>query len=140
MSPEEFDALLAEHARLHVERVHARLGGPLTAENLPRFLDDSACLRWRVEIAFDDAPLDPHQFAQPVVAGPEHQRACTLYVHPRYRAFPGCLVYFIAYFAAVMNYGIAAGPDLCEEHGAALMGLPAAEFYARLCEWADFTG
>ncbi len=132
--------MLVEHARLHAERVHARLGGPLTPEKLPQFLNDTACIRWRVELTFDDAPLDPHQFAQPVIAGPEHLRTCTLYIHPRYAAHPGSLVYFVAYFAAVMNYGIAAGPELCEEHGAALMGLPPAEFYAQLCAWADRLG
>jgi hypothetical protein len=43
----------------------------------------------------------------------------------------------VAYFAAVINYGIAAGPDLCEAHGAALLGMKEDAFYAALCAAVD---
>lgn len=95
----------------------ARLGGPLTAENLEGYLLDNTCVRYRTEIVFDVGPLEPHQFAQPIIGGPEHLRTCTFHVHPRYESLPERLPYFIAYFAAVINYGIAAGPELCEIHG-----------------------
>lgn len=129
--------MLVEHARLHAERVAARLGGPLSAENLAQFLTDSNCLRWCTEIVFDATPLEPHQFAQPIIGGPEHLRTCTLYVHPRFAQHPAALPFFVAYFAAVINYGIAAGPDLCEAHGAALLGMKEDAFYAALCAAVD---
>lgn len=137
LSPEEVDALLAEHAHQHAERAVARLGGPLCVDNLDAFLGDNACLRWPTSIVFDDAPLEAHQFAQPVIDGPDHARTCTLYVHPRYRAHPEALPCFVAYFAAVINYGIAAGPALCESVGAALTQQSPDAFYDSLLAWVD---
>lgn len=115
----------------------ARLGGPLSAENLDAFLADSACLRWPTRIVFDAAPLEPHQFAQPVISGPDHTRECTLYVHPRFATPPECLPYFVAYFAAVINYGIAAGPEICEAVGAELVKETPEAFYHRLVAFVD---
>jgi hypothetical protein len=137
VSPEEFEALLAEHARLRVDDAHARLGGPLCAANMEQFLGDSACLRWKTRVVFDDAPLEAHQFAHPVVSGPPENRECTLYVRPIYARYPESLPYFAAYFAAVINYGIAAGPELCEMYGAGLMALSREAFYDAICRWAD---
>lgn len=132
--------MLAEHARLRAEEARARLGGPLWAGNLERFLGDTGCLRWKTRIVFDDAPLEAHQFAHPVVSGPPEARECTLHVRPVFANVPESLPYFVAYFAAVINYGIAAGPELCEAYGATLMGLSREAFYEAVCRWADFGG
>ena len=124
---------LLRHAQEAAARATAKLGGPLSSDNLGAFLADSDCLKYAVEIVYDASALEPHQFAQPVIEG----RRCALYVHPHYADRPECLQLIVAYMAGAINYGGAVTIELCEEYGAALMHLDRAAFYGAVCAVAD---
>lgn len=130
---EELRVTLLRHAQEAAARAIAKLGGPLSAHNLGGFLADSDCAKHPIEIVYDAAPLEPHQFAQPVVEGGR----CALYVHPHYAGRPECLPVIVAYMAGAINYGSAVTLDLCEEYGAALMGTDRETFYGAVCGVAD---
>ncbi len=128
---------LLRHAHEAAARSGAKLGGPLSVENIDAFLVDSDCLKYSVRIVYDDARLEPHQFAQPVFAGSAADRRCELHVHPHYANHPECLPFIVAYMAGAINYGDAVTMDLCEIYGAALMQMPREEFYRAVCQMAD---
>ena len=135
--PEEVTKLLWAHADATAERVVERLGGPLSLKNLETFLRDRSCLRYATSLCFDDAPLEPHQFAEPVVVEEGASKHCCLYIHPRYQSHPEMIPHFVAYMAAAIIYGDAADSELCEHLGAMLVQEPRETFYQRICEWAD---
>jgi hypothetical protein len=128
-----FDAALFEHARFAAARARARLGSPLSAANLPAFLTDLQCLRYRTRLAFDRTGLEPHQFAQPELQGNE----CCLHVDPHLKDKPDLLYLAVAYMAVVINYGDAATPELAELHGSLLTGLSQEDFYLKVSAIAD---
>ena len=134
---DELHTSLLRHAGGAAARAVATLGGPLSVENLGRFLVLPDCLKHRTQIVYDAAALEPHQFAQPVFSGTAANREFLLYVHPHYESKPDCLPYIVAYMAAAINYGSAVTLDLCEEFGAALMDMPRKDFYAAVCHVAD---
>jgi hypothetical protein len=129
--------VLLHHADAAAHRARQKMGGVLSGETLAVFLNDPECLRYPTEIVFDDTDLEPHQFAQPFLVEEEGSRRCILRVRPRYAACPEVLPYFVAYMAAVINYGDAAWADLCEIYGATLLGLDQETFYRRLCHCVD---
>jgi len=129
--------LLWAHADTTAERVIETLGGPLTAGNLAIFLKEPACLRYETVLLFDSGPLEPHQFAQPVMDEAGEGRRCRLYMHPRYALHPDGVPYLVAYMAAAINYGEAADADLCEHLGAMLVQETRDAFYERICDLAD---
>lgn len=138
--PAEEEALrdaLTRHARGAAVRSVVKLGGPLSCENVGRFLSDRDCLKYDTEVVYDASELEPHQFAQPVIEGGPARRTCFLYVHPRFAGQPEHLPLIVAYMAGAINYGGAASPELCEEYGAALLGMTRDEFYERVCYMAD---
>jgi hypothetical protein len=130
------DALM-RHAVGAASRSVAKLGGPLSCENIGRFLFDQDCLKYNTEIFYDASELEPHQFAQPVIEGGPARRTCALYVHPWFAARPEYLPLIVAYMAGAINYGSAASPELCEVYGAALLGMTREEFYGCVCRMAD---
>lgn len=137
MDAEELEASLQSHALRAARRACAKLGGPLDETNLARFLQDTDCLRYRTELRFDDAGLDPHQFAEPAFEAVEGERRCILHVRSRFRVRVESHPYIVAYMAAAINYGPAASGPLCELHGAALMNLSIQDFYDAVCAMAD---
>lgn len=128
---------VTEHATRAAQRAKAKLGGPLCPDNLYRFLTDPDCLRYPVEIVYDASPLEPHQFAEPVIQVENGARICRLFVHPRYRGHADALCFFVAYMAAPINYGAAATLELCESYGATLVGEDSETFYRTICAMAD---
>jgi hypothetical protein len=134
---EDLHETLLRHAREAAARGIAKIGGPLSVENIDAFLVDSDCLKYSVRIVYDDAQLEPHQFAQPVFSGSAADRRCELHVHPHYTSHPECLPFIVAYMAGAINYGGAVTLDLCEIYGAALMQMPREEFYRAVCQMAD---
>jgi hypothetical protein len=133
---DEVQALLDRHADAVAARAVAKLGGPLTPENLEQFLGDQDCLRCPTRIAYSSEGLEPHQFAEPIMSAENGVRHCALHVHPRYADQAEALPYFVAYMAAAINYGGAASAELCERYGAALLGLTVDVFYERVCAFA----
>jgi hypothetical protein len=134
---EELTAFLLNHADVAAERAHAKLGGPLTVETLEQYLADADCLRYPTTVAWDAAGIEANQFAEPTFQEGPEGRICTLKVHPRFRHIPEALPYFVAYMAAVINYGQVVAPEVCEAYGAALVGITKDEYYNALCGWMD---
>lgn len=128
---------VAAHALSAARRACASLGGPLNRDNLDRFLTLPGCLRYPTAIVFDAAPLEPHQFAEPVIVVENGARVCRLHLHPHFAERPDALPHLVAYMAAAINYGAVATPELCEAFGAALMGVDRETFYGLTCEFAD---
>ena len=131
------EASLHNHAKMAAQRALGKLGGPLVSANLDRFLGDSDCIRYPTEIVFDDTGLDPHQFAEPFFEDAGKERRCRLHIHPRFAKHPEALPYFVAYMAAVINYGKVVSTQLCEEFGAALVGMEPGAFYEKICALYD---
>ena len=124
---------LARHACFAADRARSRLGGPLSADNLSEALRDDVCFRYPVEIGFDETGLEPQQFADARFSGPDGQRVCKLHVRPRFKDGADVLHLLVAYMAAPINYGDVATPDLCEQYGAALVGMTRENYYKVLC-------
>lgn len=134
---EELEALLFAHAEHAAERAKAKLGGDLCKENLDRFLTDPDCLRYPTALKFSAEGIDANLFAEPFFDKSGDLQTCRLHVHPRFESKQDLLPLFVAYFAAVINYGQVVTPALCERYGAALLGIKEEAFYQRLCEAAD---
>lgn len=124
---------LLRHAQEAAARATAKLGGPLTAQNLDAFLSYNECVKYPTVIVYDEAPLEPHQFAQPVV----RDGKCLLHVHPHYANRPECVPIIAAYMAGAINYGAVATLDVCEAYGAGVTCLSHDEFYRTVCQVAD---
>jgi hypothetical protein len=136
-SQELLDVLIKEHAERSAERAVERLGGPLTAENMERYMGDSACLRYPTQIIYSREGLDEHQFAEAFFLGDEAGRICVLHVHPQYAGRREALPLFLAYMAPVINYGHIVTPEVCESYGAMVLGMEVAAYYAALCAVVD---
>jgi hypothetical protein len=132
-----FETALFEHARYAAARACARLGAPLSAQNLQEFLSDEECLRYPTRLVFDRAHLESRQFAQPVFSSSKEGLLCDLHIDPKLQNRPDVLYLAVAYMAAVINYGEAATPDLAEMMGALLAGMDQEQFYEKICEIAD---
>lgn len=137
MNQEGLVPALRQHAVSAAARTLERLQGPLTAENLPQFLEDRECLRLPTELQFHGGDLEDHQFAQPAFHQEEGRRYCVLHICPRYSDRPETHPFIIAYMAAAINYSKAATSELCETYGATLMGMEPDAFYEKICEIAD---
>ncbi len=131
------DEALIEHARMAAQRAKNRLGGPLTPENLHRFLTDKECLRYPTEIVFERTGLESHQCAQPFYRDDAHGKQCLLHVDPLLSNQPQFLYLVVAYMAAAINYGDAATPALAELHGSLLADMTPDVFYEKICQAAD---
>ena len=131
------ESSLHTHANMAAQRALGKLGGPLVAANLDSFLSDSDCIRYPTEVIFDETGLDAHQFAEPFFEDVGEERRCRLHVHPRFAKHPEALLYFVAYMAAVINYGKVVSTQLCEEFGAALVGMEREAFYQKICALYD---
>ena len=124
---------LLRHAQEAASRATVKLGGPLTTQNLEAFLADNDCVKYPTLIVFDESPLEPHQFAQPIVENGE----CLLHIHPHYASRPECVTTIAAYMAGAINYGAAVTLDVCEAYGAGVTCLSRDEFYRTVCQVAD---
>ena len=137
-SAKEMTKLLWAHADTAAERALGLLGGPLSSNNLSRFLAEEGCLRYPTDITYTNECLEEHQFANPIFYAGESGQRCMLHIHPRYQDYPEAIPYLVAYMAASINYGDSADSDLCEHLGAMLVKQDREEFYTRVCQLADW--
>jgi hypothetical protein len=130
-------ALLDDHAERAADRAIAVIGGPLTVDTLPRYLDHEACLRLPTRIVFDATGLDPHQFGESFLVESGGGRTCELRIHPRFAARPELVPLFVGYLSPVINYGPVVSSDLCEWYGARLTSMDRDTYYEILCRAVD---
>lgn len=138
MDVDEVDAVLRKHALKSAKETKAKLGGPLTTDNLQKFLTDKRCLRYETTLCFDSEGLDPHQFAEPTFENVDSERHCVLHIRSKYENHPEKVLLIVAYMAAAINYSQAASAPLCELLGAALVDMKIDDFYEKVCAIADF--
>jgi len=132
-------ALLDEHAERAADRAIAILGGALTVETLPKYLDHEACLRYPTRIVFDAAGIEANQFGEPFLVDFGGRRTCELHIHPRFVDRPALVPLFLAYLSPVINYGPIVSFELCEWYGARLTGMEQDVYYQMLCSSIDIS-
>lgn len=137
MDPQEAEQALHAHALEGAERVRRNLGGALCSQNLPEFLEADGCLRCPTELCFDEYDFEAHQFAEPEFITISGQQKCILHLRAKYETRAEDHPYLVAYMAACINYRDAATAALCEEYGAALLGLEVQTFYEKVCAIVD---
>ena len=112
--------------------------GPRIGWNgLQQILEDRACVRYPCRIAFDQAALQPGEFAHPVPNGERPEDGFTMYVHPLFMTDLDRVPLLVLYQLVLVNYGAFAAPEDAETFGAAALGLRRDEYYAALCALAD---
>ncbi len=121
--------------------IFAKYGGAdMGWEGLQRLLADRALVRYPCEIAFEETPLQPGEFAVPVPQGARPEEGFTMFVHPMFRERVAHLPHVVLYHLVVVNYGEFASAHDAETFGAAALGLTCDEYYEVLCGLADELG
>lgn len=136
-SEDEGKRALRDHVLDRARVARAKHGPSISAEIMLRLLSDPEVVRYPVSIRFDALGLQPGEFAHAEPIGKHPRDGFTLFVHPSLQARPEILPLVMAYHVPPINYGDIAEPEDCEAFGAALLNLPVAEYYRRLCEIAD---
>ncbi len=131
---------LRDHVLDRARIARAKFGPEIGGDSMLRLLDDREIVRYPVAVRFDALGLQPGEFAHAEQVGAHPREGFTLFVHPLLRARPDALPLVMAYHVPPINYGDIAEPEDCEAFGAALLNLPVAEYYRRLCEIADSLG
>lgn len=125
----------------HVEskgiEIFTACGPVLGWGQLQRLLADRTHVRYPCEIVFDDGPLLPGEFAQPVQKGANPEDGFRMCVHPIFMTDLEVVPALVLYQLVAVNYGQFAGADEAETFGAAALGLTRDEYYALICECAD---
>ncbi len=131
---------LTTHVETKGIEVYVKYGPQLGWDALQRLLADRVYVRYPVEIAFDDAPLLPGEFAHPVQKGDSPEDGFTMAVHPSFAADLDRAAALVLYQLVAVNYGTFASSDEAETFGAACLGLTRDEYYALICDAADQLG
>ena len=141
-APSEHDGMraLRDHVLERARVARTKHGPAITAEVMTRLLADPQVVRYPVTVRFDALGLQPGEFAHAEQNGAHPRDGFTLFVHPSLQLRHEILPLVMAYHVPPINYGDIAEPEDCEAFGAALLNLPVAEYYRRLCEIADSLG
>jgi hypothetical protein len=131
---------LTAHVAAKGEEICAKYGPGLGWKELQQLLQDRNFVRYPCEIVFDASPLDPGEFAFPVMKGERPEEGFTLHVHPFYLLQLPMVPHLVLYQLVAVNYGGFASADDAEAFGAAALGLSGDEYYNTLCELADQLG
>ncbi|MEK7678014.1 MAG: hypothetical protein AAB676_19455 [Verrucomicrobiota bacterium] len=144
MSPAELEQLGQASLREHLLRqavVAHHKHGPLTADKLDALLHDPDCLRHPTRLVFEFGEMAMHQFAQPDLDWRNtEQDGRILYIRPLLRERPDVLPLAVAYMIPLINYGDIVTDEHCLRYGATQLGMMEDEFYAAVCQLADFAG
>jgi hypothetical protein len=131
---------LTAHVAAKGAEICAKYGPGLGWKELQQLLQDRNFVRYPCEIVFDASPLDPGEFAFPVMKGERPEDGFMLHVHPFYMLELPMVPYLALYQLVAVNYGGFASADDAEAFGAAALGLSCDEYYTKLCELADQLG
>jgi len=115
-------------------------GPEIDAASLARLLADKEVVRFPTTLAFDASRLQPGEFAYAAANGLRPSAGFTLCVHPHFEHRPEALPLLVAYHIPTINYLDVVTNREAELFGAALLGLPVEDYYARLCALADELG
>jgi hypothetical protein len=137
--PRERDGRMALSGHVADKATAARLryGQSIDSEAIARMLADREVVRYPAAVVFDEAPLEPGEFAYARPFGDHPAEGFQLVVHPCFRDRPETWPLLIAYHIPTINYGDIATSEDCELYGATLLGMDRDEYYRRLCTLAD---
>ena len=128
---------LTDHVAAKGAEIHAKFGPVIGWNELLQILEDRESVRYPCDIAFDQAPLQPGEFAHPVAKGERPEEGFTIYIHPVYRLQFSDLPLLVLYQLVLVNYGEFASSDDAETFGAAALGLGKDDYYDALCKLAE---
>jgi hypothetical protein len=131
---------LTAHVEAKGIEVFVKYGSPMGWAELQALLNDRAYVRYPCEIVFDQAQLNPGEFAYPMPKGDAPEQGFTMFVHPVFMLELSHVPALVLYHLVAVNYGEFASSDDAETFGAAALGLTRDEYYAMMCECADKIG
>ena len=131
---------LRDHVLERAALARARYGPVMDEAAMMRMLDDRAIVRYPMGVRFDDAGLEPGEFAHAAALGEHPKEGFCLFIHPRFEGRRDVWPLLIAYHVPAVNYGDITEPEDCEAFGAALLGMGVEEYYGALCGLADELG
>jgi hypothetical protein len=128
---------LTGHVAAKAQEIREKYGPQIGWSELLRILEDRTCVRYPVELVFDDTPLRDGEFAHPVAKGEIPEDGYRLCVHPFFSVEPGLLPALALYLLVLVNYGDFASPEDAEIFGSTVLGMSRDEYYAMLCSASD---
>lgn len=139
MKPSVRDGALAlrDHVVAVATTAREKYGPTIDLEAIYRILEDRTLVRYPVRVEFDDAALEPGEFAYPKPLGNPATAGFALYLHPQFERATRVLPLLIAYQLVRVNYGDLATSDEAELFGAALLGMTPGDYYNAVCAAAD---
>lgn len=138
-TPSEQDGLIAlrDHVAERARSARVQHGPSIDAESIMRVLDDRKAVRYPVSVVFDDARLQPGEFAWPQPLGDHPSEGYRLFVHPTFEHRPETWAMLIAYHIPTINYGDIVTHEEAEIYAATLLAMKQEHYYSALCELAD---
>ena len=128
---------LNAHVAAKGAEIFAKYGPHISWKELQQLLKDDDCVRYRCELVFDSAGLQPGELAHPTPKGDQPGDGFTMFVHPLLMTQLARVPVVVLYQLVLVNYGEFASPEDAETFGAAALGLSKDDYYAQLCALAD---
>jgi len=128
---------LSAHAAAKGAEVREKHGPHIGWRELQQVLHDRSCVRYPCEIVFDAGPLEPGEFACPIMKGEHPTDGYTIFVHPLFLVQLARVPHLVLYQLVVVNYGDFASAEDAEAFGAGVLGISTDEYYRLICESAD---
>lgn len=139
IEPTEEDGYEALRAHIVNRAIACRekYGTDLTWDVVQRILVDGDFVRFPVQVAFSDEPLQRGEFAIPVPQGETAKDGFVLCIRPCFEGNEAALVPLVLYHIPSINYLDIVTHVEAELFGAAMLGIEIDEYYERVCELAD---
>ena len=137
LTVEDAQQSLNAHVAAKGAAICEKYGPHIGWKELQQILLDRSCVRYPCEIVFDAGPLQPGEFACPIMKGEHPEDGFTIFVQPLFLAQPARVPRLVLYQLVVVNYGDFASADDAETFGASALGISRDEYYRSLCESAD---
>lgn len=134
---EDAQQSLTGHVASKGQEIRDKYGPQIGWSEMQRILEDRTCVRYPVELVFDDTPLRDGEFAHPIARGELPEDGYRLYVHPFFSVEPGLVPALVLYQLVLVNYGDFASPEDAEVFGSTVLGISRDEYYGMLCAASD---
>lgn len=137
LTPADAKQSLNAHVATKGADIFEKYGPEIGWKKLLQILQDRTVVRYRCEVVFDAAPLQPGELAFPAPKGAYPEEGFGIHVHPSFMMQLEYVPHIVLYQLVLVNYGEFASPDDAETFGAAALGLGKEEYYQTLCRLAD---
>ena len=113
--------------------------GRFSPGNLETVLNDRDTVRHPTRLVLEFGEMGMHQFAQPE-KDIRNPGGVMLYLRPTLGKRPDLICLAVSYMIPLINYGPIISDEHAIEYGSTLMNMGRDEYYAAICEMADFSG